>query len=213
MKPVPFVPTVAEVSAEMAGEVPGLEAAVTLWTEGEYDAESWFREVNGSWGNAGYVMRRGEEVQGFVLYGPPERLPYAGNFPFDPPDGDATLLASIGGDGRTRRHLLSRVMKDLKGRGVAGLEAIAADFATRGHVPTPFLLESGWRPLRHGWYGGRPYTLARTDLGTTVEVGGLARGLIGRVRFPRLSPVPGATSGSFVRARASAASLDTARKT
>jgi hypothetical protein len=212
VKPVPFVPTVAEISAERAGEIPALEAAVTLWTAGGYDAEGWFREVNASWGNAGYVMRRGEEVQGFVLYGPPDRLAYAGNFPFGPPGDDAALLAAVDGDGRTRRHLLSRVMKDLKGRDIGGIEAIAADFATGGHVPTRFLLESGWRPLRHGWYGGRPYTLARTDLGSTVEVGGLARDLIGRVRFPRLSPAPGATSGSFVRARA-AALLETAAKT
>ena len=201
-----FVPMVSEVSASSAGEVPALEAAVDLWTEGKYDAEGWFREVNESWGNAGYVMRRGEETLGFVLYGPPEYLPLAGRFPFGPPSEEAVLLACMGGDARTRRHLLARVMRDIKGRNVAVLESISADLATQGHVPTHFLLESGWRPLRHGWYGGRPYTLTRADLGSTVEVGGLARGLIGRVRLPKLTPVrvPGANPGALVRARAAA---------
>src|SRR3712207_7123421 len=47
---------------------------------------------------------------------------------------------------------------------------------------TPFLLESGWKPVRQGWHGGSPYTLVRTDLGNAVEVGELARGLVGRVK-------------------------------
>lgn len=199
----PFVPTVVEVSAASAGGVPALEEAVALWTEGACGAGDWFREVGEEWGNAGYLMRRGEEVLGFALYGPPERLPLAFRYPFGPPSEDAALLASMGGDARTRRHLLARVMRDLKGREVRGLEAISADLPARGHLQTSFLLESGWSPLRSGWYGGRPYTLARTDLGGTVEVGGLARGLIGRVRLPRLSPspAPGASSGTFARVR------------
>jgi hypothetical protein len=204
---MPFVPTVTEISTDSAAEAPPIEAAIALWTEGESRAEDWFREVNEAWGNAGYLMRRGEEMLGFAVYGPSERLPLAFRFPFGPPSKDAVLLASMGGDTRTRRHLLTRVLRELKGRDVAGIEAISADLATRGHVPTHFLLESGWRPMRHGWYAGRPYTLVRADLGSTADVGGLARGLIGRVRLPKLAPVPapGTTSGSFVRARAAVA--------
>jgi hypothetical protein len=64
-------------------------------------------------------------------------------------------------------------------------------------VSTPFLLESGWKPVRRGWHRGSPYTLARTDLGSAVEVGEMARGLVGRVKLPHLkapNPAPGALS-------------------
>lgn len=200
MKPVPFVPTVGELSAVNAGEVAGLEAVISHWTENERSAEEWFEETNEFWGTAGFVMRRGEDVLGFVVYGPPEYLPHAGRYPVGPLSEDAVVLAYVGGDARTRRHLLVRVLKDLRLRGVGRVEAVASDLGGPRHASTAALLESGWRVSRHGWYRGRPYTLVRTDLGTTVEVRELARGIIGRVRLPGLkspAPSPGAMPEAF----------------
>jgi hypothetical protein len=203
MKPRSFVPTVAEISASEAGEVPGLEAVISYWTEGTYSAQGWFREINELWGPSGFVMRRGEDVLGFAVYGPPGYLPHAGRYPVGPLSEDAALLAYVGGvDTRARRHLLVRVLRDLKHRGVGGVEAVAADLPVARHISTGTLLESGWQPVRRGWYRGRPYTLVRTDLGSAVEVGELARGLIGRVKLPRLrspSPAPGAFVQNRVR--------------
>ena len=199
MKPASFVPVIGTISPDEAGEVPGLEETISYWTEGTRSAEEWFRELDGHWGTAGFVVRRGEETMGFVVYGQREHLPRAGRFPLGPLDEEAVLLAYVGGDPRTRRRLLVRMLRDLKHRGVGRVEAVASDLGTGHHVPTRFLLESGWKPVRRGWYGGSSYTLARTDLGSAVEVGQLARGLVGRVKLPGLKgPTP--APGAFVRA-------------
>ena len=195
MRPTSFVATVGAISPGEVGGVPGLEAVVSHWTGGTRSAEEWFREVNACWGTAGFVVRRGDDVLGFVVYAPGEHLPHAGAYPVGPLDEDAVLLAYVAGDARTRRRLLVRMLRDLRHRGVGRVEAVASDRGTRHHVPTWFLLESGWKPVRRGWYRGSTYTLARTDLGSAVEVGELARGLIGRVKLPGLkspSPAPGA---------------------
>ena len=191
MKPTAFVPTVGAISpADVAG-IPGLEAVISHWTGGTRQAEEWFRELSSCWGTAGFVVRRGDDPLGFVVYAPNEHLPRAGAYPVGPLDEGAALLAYVVGDARTRRRLLVRMLRDLRHRGVGSVEAVASDRGARHHVPTQFLLESGWRPVRRGWYRGSPYTLARTDLGSAVEVGELARGLIGRVRLPGLkSPTP-----------------------
>jgi hypothetical protein len=199
MKPTSFVPTVAAISSGEAGVVPGLERVVSHWSEGMRSPEEWFREVSTRWGTAGFVVHRGEEVLGFVVYAPAEHLPRAAKYPVGPLDEDAVLLAYVGGDARTRRRLLVRMLRDLRHRGVGRVEAVASDRGTRHHVPTRFLLESGWKPVRRGWYGGSPYTLARIDLGSAVEVGELARGLVGRVKLPGLNrPTP--APGAFARA-------------
>jgi hypothetical protein len=199
MRPTSFVATVAAISPEESGVVPGLETVVAHWTEGARSPEEWFREVDARWGTAGFVVHRGEEVLGFVVYAPAEHLPRAGTYPVGPLDEDAVLLAYVGGDARTRRRLLVRMLRDLRQRGVGRVEAVASDRGTRYHVPTRFLLESGWKPVRRGWYGGSPYTLARIDLGSAVEVGELARGLVGRVKLPGLKrPTP--APGAFARA-------------
>jgi hypothetical protein len=195
VRPTSFVPTLAAISPEDAGEIPGLEAVISHWTEGACSAEEWFRVVNAGWGTAGFVVRRGGDASGFVVYGPTEHLPRAGTYPVGPLGEDAVLLACVTGDVRTRRRLLVRMLRDLKHRGVVRVEAIASDRGASHHVPTPFLLESGWKPVRRGWHRGSPYTLARTDLGSAVEVGELARGLVGRVKLPHLkapNPAPGA---------------------
>ena len=171
---------------------------VSYWTEGEFTAEDWFAEVSETWGTAGFAVRRGDDVLGFAVYGPPERLPRARKYPVGVVGEDAALLAYLEGDARTERRLLVRVMRDLKLRGFGGVEAIASDAGKPLHVPTRFLLESGWTPVRRGWRG---YTLARADFGNTVEVGKLARGLVGRVRLPAiksLSPDP-ASSRALAR--------------
>ena len=196
MKPTSFVPTVGGISPGEAGKISGLDAVISHWTEGARSAEEWFREVNARWGTAGFVARRGDDFLGFVVYGPRVYLQRAGAYPVGPLSEDAVLLAYVEGDARTRRRLLVRMLRDLRHRGVGRVEAVASDRGARHHVPTPFLLESGWRPVRMGWHGGSPYTLVRTDLGNAVEVGELARGLVGRVKkLPGLkspSPAPGA---------------------
>lgn len=194
MKPVSFVPVVGAISPETAGEVPGLEAAISFWTAGERSAEEWFGEMDGRWGTAGFVLRKGEETQGFVVYGPPEHLPRAGRYPLGPLADDAVLMAFAGGDARTRRRLLVRMLRDLRQRGFGTVEAITSDLGGAHHVPTSFLLESGWHPVRSSPYRLGSYTLARIELGSTVEVGEMARALVGRVRLPKLNgqvPAPG----------------------
>jgi hypothetical protein len=200
MRPASFVATVAAISPGEAGGVPGLEAVISHWTEGTRSPEEWFREVGDCWGTAGFVVHRGDDVLGFVVYAPGEHLPRAGTYPVGPLDENAVLMGYVAGDARTRRRLLVRMLRDLRHRGVGRVEAVASDRGTRHHVPTRFLLESGWKPVRRGWYRGSRYTLARTDLGSAVEVGELARGLVGRVKLPGLkSPAP--APGTFARAR------------
>ena len=200
MKPRSFMPSVAEVSPDEAGSIPGLDAMVTYWTEDKCSAEDWLVEIRESWGTAAFAMRRGEDTLGYVLYGPPEYLPHAGRYPVGPFSDDGALLAYVEGDSRTRRHLLVRMLRDLRGRGVERVEAVTSDVGLPRHVPTAVLLESGWRPKRHGWRGGSPYTLAYTELGSAVEVGELARGLIGRVKLPHLKKSPSPAPGTFNRA-------------
>ena len=207
MRPIRFMPTVSEIDAGEAGEIQGLEAVVSYWTEGTCSAEEWMREVVDSWGTVGFVKRRGDEVLGFAVYGPQRCLPRAGRYPVGPFGEDAALLAYLEGDTCTCRHLLVRVMRDLKLRGFGGVEAIASDLGLPRHVSTRFLSESGWKPVGRGWHVGLPYTLMRADFGSTVEVGELARGLMGRVKLPVLKapPVPQGTPVSVpVQARARA---------
>lgn len=189
-----FVPTIERISAGEIGEIPGLQELVEYWAESPKSPEIWFREAGERWG-CGLVMRRNGEVLGFALYAPPEYLQRATRFPVGPLDPEVPLLAYVGGDSRTRRHILARVLKEMRQRGVKGVEAVSSDVEHPHHTATSFLLESGWQPVRRGWRRGRPYTLMRADLGSTVEVGELARGLIGKVRLPKLkptSPLPGA---------------------
>ena len=197
IRPIPFIPSITEISAKEATRVEGLDAVISYWTEGAYDkAEGWFAEVSDSWGPAGFVMRRGEEVLGFAVYGPQGYLPRVGRYAVGPLGEDAALLAYLKGDARARRHLLVRVMRDLKLRGFGGIEAIASDAGLPRHVPTRFLVESGWKPVRGGWRAGCPYTLMRADFGSTVEVGELARAFAGRVKLPifEAPPAPQGTS-------------------
>jgi hypothetical protein len=204
MRPIPFMPTVSEISAGEAGEIQGLEAVISYWTEGACSAEDWVREVVTSWGTAGFVTRRADEVLGFAVYGPQRLLPRAGRYPVGPLSEDAALLAYLEGDARTCRHLLVRVMRDLKLRGFGGVEAVASDLGLPRHVSTRFLSQSGWKPVCRGWRTGLPYTLMRADFGNTVEIGELARGLMGRVKLPVLKapPVPQCTPVSVpVQAR------------
>jgi hypothetical protein len=200
MKPTSFVPTVGAISPEEVGEIPGLEAVISHWTEGACSAEEWFRELNTCWGTSGFVVRRGDDALGFVVYGPREHLPRTGTYPVGPLGKDTVVLAYVAGDTRTRRRLLVRMLRDLRHRGVGRVEAIASDRGAHHHVPTSFLLESGWKPVRRGWYGGDPYTLARTDLGSAVEVGELARGLVGQVKKLPSLKAPAPAPGTFARA-------------
>ena len=191
MKSPSFVPTVGEISAEEAAGVPELEAVISFWTDDGYSAEGWFHELNDRWGTAGFAVRRGGEVQGFAIYAPPEHLASAAHYPLAV-DEEAVLLAYAGGDTRTRRRLLVRMLRDLRQRGVGRVQAIASDRGVSNHVPTSFLLESGWQPLHSARYRGSYYTLAQIDLKSAVEVGELARALVGRVKLPGIqSPVPG----------------------
>jgi hypothetical protein len=196
MKSLSFVSAVGEISAEDAALVPDLEAVISYWTDDEYSAEGWFHELNDRWGTAGFAVRRGGEVQGFVFYAPPEHLARASRYPLAV-DEEAVLLAYAGGDARTRRRLLVRMLRDLKQRGIGKVQAIASDRGVSNHVPTSFLLESGWQPLHRAPYRSSYYTLVHIDLKSAVEVGQLARALVGRVRLPGIqSPVPGTLARS-----------------
>ena len=55
--------TVAEISAADAGEVPGLEAVVSHWTEGAFSASEWYAEVSQAWGTAGFAVRLEKRVE------------------------------------------------------------------------------------------------------------------------------------------------------
>jgi hypothetical protein len=196
MKPTSFVSTVGEISVEEAVGIPDLDAVVCYWTDDGYTAEEWFHELNDRWGPAGFALRRGGEVQGFVVYAPPEHLPGAARYPLAV-DDEAVLLAYAGGDTRTRRRLLVRMLRDLRQRGFGKVQAIASDRGVTSHVPTSFLLESGWQPLHRAPYRMSYYTLAHIDLKSAVEVGELARALVGRVKLPGIqSPVPGTLARS-----------------
>jgi hypothetical protein len=191
MKAASFVPVIGAITADAVDGVPGLAEAVSFWTRGRPAAE-WFREMEECWGTAGFAVRRADEVQGFVVYGPPERFPRARSYPVGPLADDAAMLAYVAGDTRTRRRLLVRMLRELRLRGVATVEAVASDRERPHHVPTRFLVQSGWRPVRRAPLGG--YTLVRTELGSAVEVGELARALVGKVRLPSLKrklPSPG----------------------
>jgi hypothetical protein len=194
MKAASFVPVIGEISPDNAGEVPGLADAVAFWTGGRPAAE-WFREMDYSWGTAGYVLRRGDEVHGFIVYGPPERFPRSREYPVGPLSDEAAMLAYVGGDPRTGRRLLVRMLRDLRHRGVATVDAVASDRGKEHHVSTAFMLDCGWRPVRHTPPGLGRYTLVRTELSSAVEVGELARSLVGKVKLPSLkrqAPAPGA---------------------
>ncbi len=206
MRPIPFIPSITEISAKEAAGVEDLGAVISYWTEGAYDkAEEWFAEVSDSWGPAGFVMRRGEEVLGFAVYGPQGYLPRVGRYALGPLGEDAALLAYLKGDARARRHLLVRVVRDLKLRGFGGVEAIASDAGLPWHVPTQFLVENGWKPVRRGRRLGGSYTLMRADFGSIVEVGELARELVGRVKLPVLkAPSPTTQTSVLVPAVAKA---------
>lgn len=191
MKAASFVPVIGAITPDAVDEVPGLAEAVSFWTQGRPAAE-WFREMEECWGTAGFAVRRGDEVQGFVVYGPPERFPRVKGYPVGPFADEAAMLAYVGGDDRTRRRLLVRMLRELRLRGVATVEAVASDRDRPHHVPTAFMLQSGWRPVRHAPLDR--YTLVRTELGSAVEVGELARSLVGKVRLPSLKgkvPNPG----------------------
>ena len=201
MRSLPFIPTVVPISAEEAGGIQSLESVISYWTEGGYSAEGWFGEVISSWGPAGFVVRRGEEALGYAVYGPQSYLPRAGRYPVGPLSEDAALLAYLKGDVRTRRHLLARVMRDLRLRGFGGVEAVASDLGLPRHIPTRFLLESGWKSVNRGLSAGLPYTLMRADFGSTVEVGELARSFVGRVKLPIFeAPSPTTPASAQVRA-------------
>ena len=199
MKHVPFA-TIGEIPPHEIQNIPGLSEAISYWNEGAYPSEEWLQKVKDSWGPAGYAMRRGEEVLGFVVFGPVEFFTRAHRLAGRPSDPDAVLLADIAGDRRYKKQLLVRMLKDLRHRGVDGVEAVASDFGDPRHVSTRFLLENGWRPVRRAGHFSTSHTLMRTDLGSTVEVGELARDIIGRVKLPKLKNASPAPGGAYVRA-------------
>lgn len=200
-----FVPSVSEITPEDVGRVAGLDAVMLHWTDGGF-AEERVREIREDFGSAGLFAERGGNVLGFLVYGPKSHFPKAGEYPVGPLDEDAILLAYVEGDTRTCRRLLVGMLRDLRRRGAGKVEAIASDVGASRHVPTRLLMESGWRPVRSGLFRGKPYTLARTDLANAVEVGELAKGLIGRVKLPGLGArrAPGALPGAFTSAGNSA---------
>lgn len=197
-----FVPVATEIPASEADEISGLRETVAYWTGDDRSAGDWFREVEEHWGSPGLVIRRGPEVLGYAVYAPVEYLPRALCCPAGPVNREAVLLAYATGDSRTRRHLLVRALREMRLRGAGLAEAIGNDAGLAPHhLTTRHLLESGWEPVSRGRYKGLYYTLTRVELGNTVEVGELARGLIGRVKMPSFGrspvPAPGTAPGTY----------------
>ena len=192
-----FVPTIEKISAGDAGEIPALKGLIRYWADDPSSPEDWLREAGERWG-CGLAMRRNGELLGFAIYVPSEYLPRASRCSVGHMDPDAAMLAYVEGDPRTRRHLLVRVLKEMRQRDIPFVEAVSSDAGHPYHTSTRFLQGNGWQTVRRGWLMGQPYTLMRANLGSSVEVGELARGLIGKVRLPKLrpnAPLPGA----FVR--------------
>lgn len=200
MKHVSFVATVDRVSPQDVDESPELSGAISYWNRDAYPPKEWLSLVENDWGPAGLVMRRGDEVLGFVVFAPLEFLSRAQRISGELSDENTVLLACASGDRRTRKHLLVRMLKELRHRGVTKVEAIADDFGSPWHVSTGFMLENGWKAVRRV----RRYTLMRADLGSAVEVGELARDIIGRVRIPQLKSIPPAPGGACVQVELSA---------
>ncbi|WP_273841352.1 hypothetical protein [Rubrobacter calidifluminis] len=194
------MPAIEDLDPEDVRSVPGLAGAISYWSGGS-DAGDWLRAVFEEWGRVGFVMRKDGEVQGFVLYGPRSHLPRVGEYRLGHLEEGRVFLAYAKGDARVRRHLMVHMFRDLRGRGIGDIDAIASDFGTGWHLPTRFLLGCGWRPVRQGWKGGQLYTLVRTDLANTVEVRELARDLLGRVRMPSLKPSGGIIPGTLTHSR------------
>ncbi|CAN5652962.1 hypothetical protein BH24ACT22_BH24ACT22_03120 [soil metagenome] len=189
-----FVATISEILPSEAKEIPALAETISYWNEGACQPDEWLRWTETSWGPAGFAMRRGEEVLGFVLFGPAEFLPRVTSISGELSEENTVVMACVTGDRRVKKQLLVRMLRELRCRGVESLEAVAGDLGDSRHVSTGFLLQNGWRPVRRVLHLGRSYTLMRIDLGNLVEVGELARDIIGRVKLPRLKsnlPVPG----------------------
>lgn len=186
-----FTPTVSQITAEDADRVPGFRGVLSYWTGEGRASDRWFEEVEAAWGAPGLVLRRGGEPLGYVLYAPVRYLPRSARYPLGPLGSDTVLLAYVGGGTRTRRHLVVRMLRDLRARNLTEVGAIASDAGLPRHPSTRFMLESGWQPVRRCYYRALPYTLFHRDMGSTVEVREVAREIMGRVRLPVLRrPVP-----------------------
>lgn len=186
-----FKTSVVELTPGLAGDVPGLEEALSYWSEGERSAEECVEELLGEWGRAGFVMRNGGRISGCIVYAPASYLPLALRYPLSSLRREDVLMAHLSGDRRSKKHLLVRALRDLRLRGIGSLGAIASDLGLFHHPSSVFLFGNGFRPVEYVFYRGFPYTLARAELANTVGIDGLARGLISRVRIPPLkSPAP-----------------------
>lgn len=204
VKHMSFVATVGEILPEEANEVPELAEAISYWSEDTCPPDEWLRWIRDSWGAAGFAMRRGEEVLGFVVFGPVGFLPRASRLCGTLSGPNPVVMACVTGGRRVKKHLLVRMLKDLRHRGVPGVEAVASDFGSSRHASTRFLLENGWRPVRRVGHLGISHTLMRMDLGNIVEVGDLARDIIGRVKLPKLKNASPAPGGACVQAELAA---------
>jgi hypothetical protein len=214
-----LVPAITAIQPAESGDIPGLPETVGYWTGEERPSEEWFGDVEERWGSPGLVMRRGPEVLGYAVYAPAEHLPRAMKFPVGPVSRDAVVLAYASGDARVRKHLLVRALREMRLRGAGTVEALGSDAGlAQHHLSTGHLVESGWEPVVRGRYRGLSYTLTRLELGSAIEVGDLARDLLGRVKMPSFgrSPAPetrGGYVGSLSRFRGSRTSRDTTRNT
>lgn len=199
MKHKSFVPAVDKISPREVDEIPKLAAVISYWSEDVCPPKEWMLQVEDLWGPAGLAMRRGDEVLGTTLFGPPDFFPRAERFFRRSSAENNVFLAYVGGDRRSRKHLLVQMLKELRQRGVEGVEAIAGGSGAFPHISERFLLDNGWRPVHRVRYLGRTYTLMRTDLGSVVEVGELARDIIGRVKLPGLKNTPPVPGGACIQ--------------
>lgn len=166
---------------ERVDDLPDMCARCAVWEGGRAAAPAcaeaadrealvaWIRKVRSEWGECGRIAYEGDEVLGFVKYGPPSAFPSLASMPSGVPDSDAVLIACLH-VAATARHaglgkvLLQAALRDLTSRREKAVEAYAAAGSVdREHTP----LMSVEFLLRQGFSVARPhpdYPLMRLEL-------------------------------------------------
>jgi len=185
--------------------MPDCCAACVFWQTLRGDSDEpgrdrWAPRTERSFGPWGRMLRDGDAVLGLLQYGPARAFPRAQVLPAGPPDRDAALItcAYVTGDdpaGAIERLVLE-ALADVKGRGMAAIEAFAMRYpdeiapeerAALNHTlfDLAMLEGMGFRAVRTRGQ----VSLMRIDLGGAVPgLAERARAVVGDLR-----PVPGGT--------------------
>lgn len=166
----------------------------------ETGRDRWAHRTEQSFGPWGRMLRDGDAVLGLLQYGPARAFPRAQVLPAGPPDRDAALITCAyvsGGDAAGAiERLVLEALADVKGRGMAAVEAFAMRYpdevtpeerAALNHTlfDLAMLEDMGFRAVR----SRGQVSLMRMDLGGAVPgLAEKARAMVGDLR-----PVPGGT--------------------